>query len=172
MFEYQQKAEMEGRASEGKVWNVLIDQIWSGFAGYCISSPDLKSVRAFLELQKRNSADNLLKALNQQFSQLLSQLMYGQPELRAAVLKGLKVMVESNQQLAETSKTPASTLSAEQVQENLDFLRTQAGSWLAVFFNVFSSITPDSRNLVGETVAVWASIAQETVSGTSFKYSS
>jgi len=105
----------------------------------------------------------MFQALSQQFSQLLSQLLYGQPELRTAVLRGLKVMVESNVKPIDRSKLTY-VLSAEDTRDNIEFLRTQAGSWLAVFFNVFSSITPDSRNLVGDTISVWASVAQDTVS--------
>lgn len=44
MFNYQQKAEAEGRQSEAKVWLVLVSQIWAGFAGYCHATVDLKDV--------------------------------------------------------------------------------------------------------------------------------
>jgi len=45
MFDLQQKADMEGRQSEAKVWSVLVGQIWSGLSGYCSGSSDLKEVR-------------------------------------------------------------------------------------------------------------------------------
>lgn len=44
MFDLQQKAETEGRASEGKVWSVLVAQIWGGLPGYCHGTPDLPEV--------------------------------------------------------------------------------------------------------------------------------
>lgn len=44
MFNLQQKAETEGRASEAKVWSVLVAQIWAGLAGYCHAPVDLKEV--------------------------------------------------------------------------------------------------------------------------------
>lgn len=44
MFDLQQKAEMEDRPSEAKVWTVLVAQIWSGFAGYCNGAADVKEV--------------------------------------------------------------------------------------------------------------------------------
>lgn len=44
MFNLQQKAEAEGRASETKVWSVLVAQIWAGLSGYCHAPPDLKEV--------------------------------------------------------------------------------------------------------------------------------
>ena len=43
MFDLQQKAEIEGRQSEAKVWSVLVGQVWTGLAGYC-SGPNLKRV--------------------------------------------------------------------------------------------------------------------------------
>lgn len=44
MFDLQQKAEVEGRQSEAKVWKVLIGQVWAGLPGYCHESPNLKEV--------------------------------------------------------------------------------------------------------------------------------
>lgn len=44
MFDLQAKAEAEGRASEAKVWSVLVAQIWSGLSGYCHAPPDLTTV--------------------------------------------------------------------------------------------------------------------------------
>lgn len=43
MFNLQNKAESDGRQSEAKVWNVLISQVWVGFAGYCHAPPDVKN---------------------------------------------------------------------------------------------------------------------------------
>ena len=44
MFDYQQTAEAGGRASEAKVWSVLVAQIWNGLPGYCHGTVDLKTV--------------------------------------------------------------------------------------------------------------------------------
>ncbi|KAI0930205.1 hypothetical protein AcV5_006982 [Taiwanofungus camphoratus] len=148
MFDMQQKAETEGRQSEAKVWSVLVDQIWAGLPGYCWCTPDLQ------------------QALTPEYSQLLSQLLYNQPELRPAVLKALKVMVDSNVALAsgETAKLPDSipdAISPEAAESNVTFLRSQAESWLAVLFNVYSSIGRDSRGMVGDVISAWASIAGE-----------
>ncbi|KAF5380415.1 hypothetical protein D9615_004614 [Tricholomella constricta] len=146
MFDLQSTAEAEDRPSEAKVWSVLVAQIWSGFVGYCYGTPDLK------------------ESLTPAFSQLLSQLLYGQPELRPAVLKGLKVMVESNVALAspKDGETPSpDAISPSEASDNVAVLRTQAESWLAVFFNVFGSVGRDSRGMVGDVISAWASIAGE-----------
>ncbi|KAF4621075.1 hypothetical protein D9613_000384 [Agrocybe pediades] len=145
MFNYQQKAEAENRQAEAKMWSVLIGQIWSGLSGYCIGSPDLK------------------QSLGPTFSQLLSQLLYGQPELRSSILKALKIMVESNLVLAEASEdemADATTpITQQQAKDNIAFLKTQVESWLAVLFNVYGSVGRDSRGLIGEVIVAWASIA-------------
>ncbi|KAI0341904.1 ribosomal RNA-processing protein 12 [Trametopsis cervina] len=150
MFDLQQTAEAEGRQSEAKVWNVLVDQIWSGLHGYCYGTVDLK------------------KALTPEFSQLLSQLMYSQPELRPAVVKALRVMVESNIALAsgdedQLGKLPDAARDApigrEAAAENVTFLRTQVESWLAVLFNVFSNAGRDAQGPIADVITVWVSIA-------------
>lgn len=41
MFDLQQRAEVEGRAAEAKVWSVLVAQIWNGLSAYCYRTPDL-----------------------------------------------------------------------------------------------------------------------------------
>lgn len=46
MFTLQQTSEAEGRASEAKVWSVLVAQIWTGLGGYCWATEDLRTVSA------------------------------------------------------------------------------------------------------------------------------
>ncbi|KAG6845310.1 hypothetical protein H0H87_011160 [Tephrocybe sp. NHM501043] len=144
MFDFQSTAEAEGRQSEAKVWSVLVAQIWSGFVGYCHAPQDLK------------------EAMTSSFSQLLSQLLYGQPELRPAVLKGLKALVETNV-AAQTPKEgdipEPDALTVVEAAANIAVLRAQAESWLAVFFNVFGSVGRNSRGMIGDVISVWASVS-------------
>ncbi|KAJ3505143.1 hypothetical protein NLJ89_g7567 [Agrocybe chaxingu] len=147
MFDLQQKAEIEGRQSEAKVWSVLVGQVWAGLAGYCSDSADLKT------------------SLTPEFAQLLSQLLYGQTELRPSLLKALKSLVDSNLAASkasdeEVARSP-SARTQQEAQENLNFLRTQMESWLAVFFNVYGSVGRDSRGMVGDVITAWISIAGE-----------
>ncbi|KAI0266803.1 NUC173-domain-containing protein [Gloeopeniophorella convolvens] len=152
MFDLQQKAEAEDRQSEAKVWTVLISQIWAGLPGYCWAKADTR------------------EALSAAFSQMLSQILYSQIELRPPVLKALKIIVDSNVALASQDPTlleklPASiradSISQEQASQNLEFLRTQAESWLAVLFNVFGSVNRESRGMVGGVITAWIGIAGE-----------
>ncbi|KAF4598258.1 RRP12 family protein [Pleurotus pulmonarius] len=144
MFDLQQKAETEGRQSEAKVWSVLVSQIWSGLAGYCHASVDLP------------------QALTPAFSQLLSQLLYSQPELRPSILRALKVVIDSNVTAASSDSADGSIIiTAAEAAANITFLRAQVESWLAVLFNVFGSVDPDVRGMVGDVISAWTLIADE-----------
>src|SRR5215471_1942219 len=54
MFDLKQKADLEGRQSEAKVWSVLVAQIWTGLSGYCWGTPDLREVHCHLFFPKKN----------------------------------------------------------------------------------------------------------------------
>ncbi|PPQ62932.1 hypothetical protein CVT24_006172 [Panaeolus cyanescens] len=140
MFDLQQKSDIEGRQSEAKVWSVLVGQVWAGLPGYCAGTRNLKD------------------ALTPPFAQLLSQLLYSQSELRPSILKALRVLVESNTNAAEIA---ANQLTEDEAAENVKYLQTQAESWLAVLFNVYGTVGRDSRNMVGDVITTWASIANE-----------
>ncbi|KAG6333632.1 hypothetical protein ID866_5457 [Astraeus odoratus] len=151
MFNLQQKADAEGRQSEAKVWGVLVSQVWGGFPGYCYASPNVEN------------------ALTPTFSQLLSRLLYNQPDLRLPILKGLKVLVESNLAIVSESysdmeedtnrSVTKASASQEEATRNLTFLKNQVESWFAVFFNVFGSVDSDGRGVVGDVITVWAGLA-------------
>ncbi|KAH9986533.1 NUC173-domain-containing protein [Russula compacta] len=153
MFNLQQSAESEKRQSEAKVWIVLIAQIWAGFPGYCWSKADTQ------------------EAFSPAFAQMLSQILYTQVELRPFVLRALNVIVDSNVAIASQDpslleKLPsvvrADSISQEQAAKNVDFLRSQAESWLAVLFNVFGSVDREVRGMVGEVITAWLGIAGYT----------
>lgn len=73
--------------------------------------------------------------------------------------------------MVDSSVSPSLTdaISSEDAEKNVAFLRTQAESWLAVFFNVFSSVGRDGRGMVGDVISSWAAIAGEVVSYSSFR---
>ncbi|KIY44425.1 NUC173-domain-containing protein [Fistulina hepatica ATCC 64428] len=144
LFNLQQMAEMEGNQAQAKLWEVLIAQIWAGLPGYCAGACDLK------------------QALTVTFSKLLSELLYQQTQLRPSILKALRVLVESNIAASNVCEpTGKEFLTPIQAQENVVFLKGLAESWLAVLFNVFGSVSPEGRGLVGEAVNAWASITDQ-----------
>ena len=81
-------------------------------------------------------------------------------------------MVESNVALSSPTDTEDASyklppkISKEEATANLTFLRTQAESWLAVLFNVFSSVHKNSRSMVGDVISIWTSITSQQVSST------
>ena len=103
---------------------------------------------------------------------MLSQILYTQVELRSFVLRALNVLVDSNVAIASQDpslleKYPSSVradgISQEQAARNVDFLRSQAESWLAVLFNVFGSVEREARGVVGDVITAWLGIAGDTV---------
>jgi ribosomal RNA-processing protein 12 len=103
---------------------------------------------------------------------MLSQILYTQVELRSFVLRALTVLVDSNVAIASqdpslSDKLPSAVrmdcISQEQAAKNVDFLRKQAESWLAVLFNVFGSFGREAQGMVGEVITTWLGIAGETV---------
>ena len=153
MFNYQQEAEDNGRSAEAKMWGVLVAQIWAGLPAYCYAPRE----------------GELGKALTPGFGQMLSGVLYGQPELRAPVLRALRTLVESNVALVKGDEEYVKKYAVMQGrgqelgEKNVAFLRGQADSWLAVLFNVFGSVARESRGMVGEVVSAWAGIASEKV---------
>lgn len=112
------------------------------------------------------------QAFTPQFSQLLSQLLYSQPELRPSVLKALKVVVDSNAALAAGDEVRLAKLpdafrqsdpNVDVAKSNVAYLRTQVESWLAVLFNVFSTVGRDGQGPVADVVSVWLAIADSKV---------
>lgn len=84
-------------------------------------------------------------------------------------MKALKVMVESNVALCSgglertDDASDFAFISPEDAAKNVKFLETHVESWLAVLFNVFSSMEADNRGMVGDVISVWASIADRKV---------
>ena len=93
---------------------------------------------------------------------MLSELLYSQLELRPPILKALKTMIEANSG-DEPERSGQSTVTEEEAKSNLEFLNSQAESWFAVLFNVFDSVEAESRNVIGDVIRSFASIADEEV---------
>jgi len=148
----------------------------------------------------------LIQTFTPQLAERLTQVLYHEPTLRPAILRGLKAIAEANTLLLradasggdngpsdesiledgvddgeiETERAGiryqvptikrsiehASPFTREQAKENITYLNDQAKSWLAVLFNVFTSMEKESRAMVGSVISVWAGISSEPVSTT------
>ena len=72
-------------------------------------------------------------------------------------------MVDANLAVSTADIPPSEGLTQQEAHENLEFLRTQTESWLAVLFNVYGTVTRDFRSTIGEVISSWVTIAGEQV---------
>ncbi|KAL8718711.1 MAG: hypothetical protein Q9225_004192, partial [Loekoesia sp. 1 TL-2023] len=136
------------KTMEVKIFETIVQQTWALFPGYCNLPMDLD------------------KAFDQGFAELLSNLLYSQPDLRADICRGLQTLVESNQEIlaVEASQEEIhiqSRISKTMAQANLDHLATFAGNLLAVLFNVYSQTLPQFRGYILQCINAYLSITKE-----------
>ncbi|KAL2886235.1 Ribosomal RNA-processing protein 12 [Ceratocystis lukuohia] len=152
---YQRVMEHQGeRTMEIKIFETLVQQTWSLLPGYCDLPLDLTD------------------AFDQEFAELLANLLYSQPELRMDICRSMRMVVESNQAIAaieddEDEKDEdedlvlQSRVSRAQAKKNLEYLSAFAGNFLAVLFNVYTQTLPQSRGPILQTINAFLSITPE-----------
>ncbi|KAK0674433.1 putative ribosomal RNA-processing protein 12 [Cercophora samala] len=132
------------KTMEIKIFETVVQQIWSILPGYCDLPLDLT------------------EAFDKTFAETLTTLLYEQVELRLDVCRSLKALVESNQAVISAEEAdPAleSRVSKETAAKNLEYLGTTfAADFLAVLFNVYSTTLPQKRGPVLQTINAYLSI--------------
>lgn len=135
-----------------KIFETLVNQIWSILPGYCTLPRDL------------------ISAIDQEFAELLSNLLYTQVHLRTDICKSLQVLVEANKEvsssdvdLMEEAMLPY-RMTKDQAQKNIQHLSQFAANILAVLFNVYSQTLPHHRGYILQCVNSYLSIISEEVS--------
>ena len=135
------------KTMEIKIFEALVNQIWSCFPGYCHLPLDL------------------VDAFDQDFAELVSNLLYQQTELRVALSRGLQNLVESNQAVLSRSNEDGplaqKRVSQADAKKNIDHLRAFAGNMLAVLFNVYNETLPQYRGPVLTCINAHLSIIPE-----------
>ncbi|KAI1105055.1 NUC173-domain-containing protein [Jackrogersella minutella] len=134
------------KTMEVKIYETLVHQTWSILPGYCDLPLDLTV------------------AFDQTFAEMIANLLYRQVELRLDVCRALKALVESNQAVASLGKEDLiikSRVSSADAQNNLAWLGSFAGNFLAVLFNVYSQTLPQSRGPILQTINAYLSITPE-----------
>ncbi|ODQ66869.1 NUC173-domain-containing protein [Nadsonia fulvescens var. elongata DSM 6958] len=140
---------IESRGSEKtmqvKIYETLVDQIWSLLPRYCDLPFDLRD------------------SLTQDFAEMLSNLLYKQVEIRPIVCQSLRLLVESNVAYAEGAVADDILMMHEfpisEAKKNVKFLaNTFASKVLAVLFNVFAQTMPEARNFILEAINAYLSI--------------
>ncbi|OCL04767.1 NUC173-domain-containing protein, partial [Glonium stellatum] len=136
------------KTMEIKVFETVVHQVWSILPGYCDLPLDLT------------------EAFDQSFAELLSNLLYGQAELRTDLCRALQNLVDSNKAIVELpgeeeDLVAQSRVSKADAQKNLNHLAGFASNLLAVLFNVYSQTLPQYRGIILRCINVYLSITPE-----------
>ncbi|CAO1604644.1 pre-rRNA processing protein [Xanthoria calcicola] len=136
------------KTMEVKIFETIVHQTWSLLPGYA------------------NLPLDLVQAFDQEFAELLSNLLYSQPELRPDVCRALQILVESNQELLAVDAKEHEILMRSRVtktsaQSNLDHLSNLSGNLLAVLFNVYTQTLPQFRGYILQCINAYLSITKE-----------
>ncbi|RSL67180.1 hypothetical protein CEP54_003338 [Fusarium duplospermum] len=133
------------KTMEVKIYETVVQQIWSTLPGYCDLPLDLT------------------EAFDQGFAEILANLLYKQVELRLDVCRALKTLIESSQAIAEIQDEEEDLVLQSRVRratakKNLEYLSQFAGNMLAVLFNVYTQTLPQSRGPILQTINTFLSI--------------
>ncbi|EMC95419.1 hypothetical protein BAUCODRAFT_110911 [Baudoinia panamericana UAMH 10762] len=136
------------KTMEIKIFETVVAQIWACLPGYCE-----------LPLDLRNSFD-------QDFAEMLSNLLYQQPQLRTDVCKGLQSLVDTNKAIAELEDDHDNLIKQGRITKaeaklNIQHLAGFAGNLLAVLFNVYSQTLPHNRGNLLQCINAYLSITPE-----------
>lgn len=136
------------KTMEVKIFETVVQQIWATLPGYCKSPLDLQD------------------AFDQSFAEMLSNLLYQQPQLRADICRGLQNLVDSNQAVVDAqdeAQISESRLTLETAKANIVYLAGFANNLLAILFNIYGQTLPQYRGLLLQCINAYLSIipAQE-----------
>ncbi|KAJ4336725.1 pre-rRNA processing protein [Ascochyta clinopodiicola] len=135
------------KTMEIKVFETVVQQIWSILPGYCDLPLDLA------------------EAFDQSFCEMLANLLYSQAELRTDVCKAMLNLVDSNKAIVELEGAEDLVkqlrVSKADAQKNLDHLAGFASNMLAVLFNVYSQTLPQYRGTILRSINAFLSIIPE-----------
>lgn len=138
------------KTMEVKIFETVVQQIWSILPGYCDLPLDLT------------------EAFDQSFAEMLANILYGQADLRTDVCRALQHLVDSNKAIVdlegEEDLVAQARISKAQAKKNLDYLAGFASNMLAVLFNVYSQTLPHYRGTILRTINAYLSIIPEKVS--------
>ncbi|KAF2130784.1 NUC173-domain-containing protein [Dothidotthia symphoricarpi CBS 119687] len=135
------------KTMEIKVFETVVQQIWSILPGYCDLPLDL------------------VEAFDQTFCEMLANLLYGQADLRTDICRGLQNLVDSNKVIVELDGiedlVAQARISKADAKKNLEHLGGFASNMLAVLFNVYSQTLPQYRGTILRTINAYLSITPE-----------
>ncbi|KAI9677884.1 MAG: hypothetical protein M1829_002381 [Trizodia sp. TS-e1964] len=131
-----------------KIYETLVQQIWSILPGYCDLPLDVT------------------EAFDQAFAEVIANILYKQVDLRVDVCKALQILVDSNQSIQQSESVKDDLvlqrrISKDSARKNIEYLATLAANMLAVLFNVYSQTLPHSRGYILRCINAYLSITPE-----------
>ena len=130
-----------------KIFETIVAQIWACFPGYCELPLDLR------------------EAFDQNFAEMLSNLLYQQPQLRTDICKALQNLIDNNKAIAELESgeniIQQGRVTKVEAKKNLEHLSGFAGNLLAVLFNVYSQTLPHNRGNLLQCINAYLSITPD-----------
>ena len=138
------------KTMEIKIFETLVQQIWALLPGYCVAPLDVT------------------EAFDQDFAEMLANLLYSQTNLRPDICKALQNLVDSYQAIisieaSETDLLLNQGLKKSDAQRSLEHMTSFAGNLLAVLFNVYSQTLPQYRGFILQCINSYLSITPEKV---------
>ena len=141
--------------AEIKVFNLLIEQIWSTFPAFCDLPVDLPL------------------AFTTSFVQLLMKVVEFQPSLRKVVFRGLQNLVDKNLAIVKSSAPSDELLKSFGIDQvrgraNVSTLAKLAPKLLVELFNVFLKSEKENSGSVLECISTYISILQASDVGSTY----
>lgn len=136
------------KTMETKIFETLVQQIWACLPGYCDRPLDLK------------------EAFDQKFAEMVSTLLYQQPEMRLRLCQALQNLVEGFKVVAAVDENEPEDLvlqgriSRADALGSLDYLSTFSSNLLAVLFNVYGETSTGQRGPVLACIDAFLSITK------------
>ncbi|ORY80896.1 armadillo-type protein [Protomyces lactucae-debilis] len=135
-----------GEDVDAKIFQTVIDQIWSSLPGFCDLPLDLPT------------------ALTPEIAELLATVLYKQPDLRVTVCNALQNLCLKPQQLLDSELsddvlTSRFQYTREKASGDLKHMKQFAGNFLSVLFNVYSQTLPNYRGNILSTIKAFFTVA-------------
>ncbi|KAK9462506.1 NUC173 domain-containing protein [Lipomyces oligophaga] len=136
------------QSMESKIYETLVEQIWSLLPRYCDLPLDLR------------------QAFTQDFAEFLANTLYQDVGQRQVICKSLRILVESNKlyvagEIEGLNPFLEARLSKEEAIRNVEYLSSMASKFLAVLFNVFNQTMTEHRIYVLDTIDAFLSITPQ-----------
>ncbi|KAI5955976.1 RRP12 [Candida theae] len=143
-FEAKIAASGDTASMNAKIFQTIIDQVWSLLPRFCDLPRDLTT------------------AFDEPFATKLSDLMFANVELRTPICNAWRALVQSNVSYRDAASSEDLLLQQEfpktDAEKNITYLSSIASNILTVLFNVFTYTMPESRGFVLETVEAYLQI--------------